>query len=210
MEEILRNMIPSIEPELLEEIKQIASISTFPPNTSILEEGAYIKVIPLVVKGQMKVFKESEDKELLLYYISPNESCYMSMTACLMNEASKVKAVTEEETEALLIPTQHVRRWMQNYPSWTNFIINLSKDRFEELLNTIDQISFGKLDVRLIKYLKEKAQTIGSNQLKITHQQIANELGSAREVISRLLKKMESEGEVSLARGVVDISSLLK
>ncbi len=208
MEEILRKTIPFIEPELLEDIKQLAFKKTFPAGTSILEDGDYIKVIPLVISGKVKVFKESNEKELLLYYICPNESCYMSMTACLLNETSKVKAVTEEETTALLIQTQHVTQWMRKYPSWTNFVINLSKTRFLELLNTIEQISFGKLDNRLISYLTEKAKANASSQLKITHQQIANELGSAREVVSRLLKKLEQDGRVLLSRGVIDVSHL--
>lgn len=209
MEEILKRTIPFIEPDLLSEIKEVAVVQTFEANTPILNDGSYIKVIPIVVSGQVKVYRQIEDRELLLYYIEPAQSCFMSVSACIMNQKSKVIAVTETETKLILIPMQYVAKWMGKYPRWTNFVMQLSNMRFEELLSTIDNVTFGKLDTRLVNYLLNKAKKTNTTILKTTHQTIANELGSAREVISRLLKQLERDGKVVLSRGTVDIAKLV-
>lgn len=208
MDEFLKKAIPLIEPALLNEIKAVATIKIFDSNTPILNDGSYVKVIPIVIRGQVKIYREIDDKELLLYYVEPAQSCYMSVSACVMNQKSKVRGVTETETELILIPTTDVTTWMNKYPSWVSFIMELSNMRFEELLATIDAVSFSKLDTRLMSYLTEKAQKLNTTTLKITHQLIANELGSAREVISRLLKQLENEGKITLSRGTVDVSQL--
>ncbi|MBL4593478.1 MAG: Crp/Fnr family transcriptional regulator [Flavobacteriales bacterium] len=209
MDEVLKKTIPFIESDLLNEIKEVATIQTFDADTPILNDGSYIKVIPIVVSGQVKVYREIEDRELLLYYIEPAQSCFMSVSACVMNEKSKVRAITETETELILIPTQYVITWLNKYPRWVNFVIQLSNVRFEELLKTIDDVTFGKLDVRLVNYLVEKSKKSNSDIIKITHQLIADELGSAREVISRLLKQLENDGKVVLSRGAIDVSELI-
>jgi len=209
MDEILKSAIPLIEPNLLKEIKEVAIVKTFETNTPILNDDSYIKVIPIVVSGQVKVYRQIEDKELLLYYIEPTQSCFMSVSACIMNQKSKVRAVTETETTLILIPTQYVANWMNKYPKWVNFVMQLSNMRFEELLDTIDKVTFGKLDTRLVSYLIEKSKKTNTTTLKITHQIIAEELGSAREVISRLLKQLEKDGRVNLSRGFINTSTLI-
>jgi CRP/FNR family transcriptional regulator, anaerobic regulatory protein len=209
MDEILKQAIPFIEPDLLKEIKEVSIVKTFDAETPILNDGAYIKVIPIVISGQVKVYREIGERELLLYYIEPSQSCFMSVSACIMNEKSKVRAITEIETEIILIPTQYVTSWMNKYPKWVNFVMQLSNTRFEELLETIDDVSFGKLDTRLNNYLIQRITKINSTTLKITHQQIANELGTAREVISRLLKQLENEKRVILFRGHIEIIDLV-
>lgn len=209
MDEILKKTIPLIEPELLEEIKKVATIKTFKANTPILNDGSYVKVIPIVIKGQVKIYREVDDRELLLYYINSAQSCFMSVSACIMNEVSKIRAITETETELILIPTKCVVSWMSKYPCWVNFVMQLSNMRFEELLETIDKVAFGKLDVRLLNYLVKKSEKSNSTTLKITHQIIAEELGSAREVISRLLKQLENDDKVTLSRGSIDVSNLV-
>lgn len=210
MEKILRTTIPFISNALIDEIKQVAVLKTFAAATPILSDGVYVKMIPIVLSGQVKVYREADVKELLLYYILPCESCFMSVSACVMNTKSKVQAITEVETELLLIPAQYVNLWMQKYPEWVNFIMQLSMHRFDELLETVDAISFSNLDERLLRFLNDKAKHLANNQIEITHQQIANELGSAREVISRLLKKLEIQDKIELHRGIIKLKKPLE
>lgn len=190
----MSNALSKLNPELWNKIQEDSVEKTIPKNTEILREGQYIKVIPLVLSGLIKVYTRYEDRELLLYYIQPEESCIMSFSASLSNDPSQVYAVTEEDTVAMLIPVQKVAKWMDQYPSINNLFFNQYKQRYSELLNTIQHILFNRLDKRLYEHLRVKAELKHQNPIKISHQQLANELGTVREVVSRVVKKLESEG----------------
>lgn len=182
--------------ELITKIKELGQIKEVPSDTEIIREGQYVKVIPIVTKGLIKVFTRHDDKDLLLYYIRPNESCVMSFASGLKNEPSKVFAVTEEDTTALLLPVDKVNQWTKHFPDINTFFFQQYNLRYSELLDTIHHVLFDKMDKRLHDYLQEKVNVTNSNPLQISHRQIANELGTAREVISRVMKKLEGEGKV--------------
>ncbi|MGE0770531.1 MAG: Crp/Fnr family transcriptional regulator [Cyclobacteriaceae bacterium] len=182
--------------ELVLELETFASTKELDGGTEVLREGQYVKVIPVVLDGLIKVFTRSEDRDLLLYYIQPGESCVMSFAAGMKNEPSKIFAVTEETTRILLLPTEKVGAWGRLYPEINNLFFQQYNLRYTELLDTINQVLFQRLDQRLYDFLKERVAVTGRNPLPLSHQQIANELGTAREVISRVMKKLEAEGKV--------------
>jgi len=191
-------------PELKKELETISSIVTFKAGTIILKEGSYIKVIPLMIKGLAKVFKEEENgQEVLLYYIKSGESCVMSVTTMLRNEASKVKAIIEEDSEILVIPSKKAMEIAKKYPQWNEFIYELFDLKFQELLDVIKILTFSNKETRLIEYLKKQASLKNNTTIYSTHQQIADDLGSSREVISRLLKKLENDGHIKLKHGEI-------
>lgn len=197
--------IPGISAELLSEIKDRAIEKTVPENTVILKEGQYIKVIPLVLEGLLKVYTQYQEKELLLYYIQPNESCVMSFSSGLKNEPSKIYAMTEEETHMLLLPVDDVMRWTKNFPDFNSLFFSQFNLRYSDLLETINQLLFDKMDKRLLDYLQQKVKMTQKNPLKISHRQIAAELGTAREVISRVMKKLETDGRVRQIGNSVEV-----
>lgn len=194
-------------PALKQELIAISSLHTFKEGTVILKQGSYIKVIPLMLSGLAKVFKEEPENgnEVLLYYIKPGESCVMSMTTLLHNTTSKVKAIVEEEAEVVLIPADKALAIAKKYPKWNEFIYDLFNLKFDELLKVIEILTFSNKDVRLLEYLKKEASLKNTNTLHTTHQHIAYDLGSSREVISRLLKKLSVEGLVKLGQGSVTL-----
>lgn len=190
---LLKDFLPQLNPALRAGFAEHGLHETFPAETELLREGQYVKVVPLVIKGLLKVFTRYEDRELLLYYIQPGESCIMSFSASLENSPSKIYASTEEETELLLLPVDRVANWRREYPDINTLFFNQFTARYSELLDTIHHLLFDQLDVRLINYLKEKVRLTRENPIKITHKQIATELGTSREVISRLIKKLEKD-----------------
>ncbi len=194
-------------PKLKEELLTICNIQTFNAGTVILNEGAYIKAIPLIISGLVKVFKAepTNGNEVLLYYIKPGESCVMSVTTLIRNQTSRVKAIVEEHAEIVIIPADKIMNIAKSYPQWNEFIYDLFNLKFEELLHVVEILTFSKKETRLFEYLKKEAQLKNSNILHTTHQHIAYDLGSSREVISRLLKKLENEGVLQLKQGIVEL-----
>ena len=185
-----------LSPNLIREIVTVSDIVDLPKDMEILREGQYVKVIPIIIEGLIKVFTRHEDKELLLYYIKPNESCIMSFSASLKNEPSQVFAITEEDTQALLLPVDHVSKWIKDFPDINTLFFQQYNLRYSELLDTIHHVLFNKMDKRLHDYLIEKVKLTNKNPLKISHRQIANDLGTAREVVSRVMKKLEIENKL--------------
>lgn len=179
--------------DLLAELLSVSTVKTFDSNTELVREGQYIKFIPIVLNGLVKVYTQIERKELLLYYIKPEESCIMSFSSSLNNEKSKIFAITQEECEILLIPSDNMAKWVTQYPTINKLFYHQYDLRYAELVDTIHQMLYYKLDKRLLDYLKEKVEITGKNPIKISHKEIANDLGTAREVISRLVKKMEKQ-----------------
>lgn len=192
----VKEIFPNLSQQLASEIMAKSSIVDIPENIEVMREGQYVKAVPIVTGGLVRVYTRNDDKELLLYYIQPGESCIMSFDACLKNVPSKVYASTEKDSKVLLMPTDHVFRWMKEYPEFNSLFFIQYNLRYTELLNMINQLLFEKMDVRLLDYLKAKMKINGKNPIKISHRQIANDLGTAREVVSRVMKKLEHEGKV--------------
>lgn len=193
-------------PELKEKLYQNSIIKEFKEGDTVLREHSNIQSIPIVTKGSIKVLRTDDDeKEILLYYIKPGESCIMSFLGGLHQDTSKVKAIVEEDAEILFIPIDKVVLLMKEYPQWLEYIFRLYHKRFEELLEVVNAIAFKKVDERLLLLLNKKEELTKSKIIQITHEQLANELGTARVVVSRLLKQLEDEGKLKLGRNKITL-----
>lgn len=191
-------------PELIEKLYQNSILKQYKAGSIILNENSYIRSIPIVIKGSMKVIRTEEDgREILLYYIKAGESCIMSFLGGMHNETSKVKAEVEEDADILFLPIDKVSLFIKEYPQWLDYIFRLYHKRFEELLEIVNAIAFKRVDERLLNLLNKKAELTNNNTIAITHEQLANELGTARVVISRLLKQLEDQGTVQLGRNKI-------
>ena len=171
-----------------------------------MDYGKYIRMMPMVIRGTIKVLRKDEnDKEILLYYLSNDESCSMAYSCCMEAKKSEVKAIAEDDVELLAIPHNKLDEWLCKYPSWKNYIMRSFNERFLELLKSIESIAFHKLDERLVAYLKEKKRLSGSSVIKGSHYLIADELATSRVVVSRLLKQLENDGKVILYRNEIKL-----
>ena len=189
-------------------LKNYGITRSFKAGDEIVSEDAPIHSIPIVLKGSLKVMQSDDEfREMVMYYLQPGETCVMSFLAALYNDTSKVKAVAEEDTEVVFIQIGKMRELMSKDPKWLNYVFQIYHKRFEELLDVVNAIAFKKMDERLLQFLKKKAEVSGSKDIKMTHEQLGQELGTAREVISRLLKQMESEGLVELGRNRITITT---
>lgn len=194
------------EKELLHELDEIGKIVNLNAGDVIIDTGQYIKFIPILLSGTIKIIRQDDEGgEILLYYVGSNETCAMSLTCCLAHQKSRIKAIAEEDISMITIPVILMEEWMVKYPSWKNYVMQTYSARFDELLKTIDGIAFHKVDERLEKYLKDKAAVNGNSILNVNHQQIAEELNSSREVISRLLKQLEHNGSIKLGRNKIEL-----
>jgi CRP/FNR family transcriptional regulator, anaerobic regulatory protein len=194
------------EPALVKEMHESAEIRNFKEGDVIIEYGKYIRMMPLIISGTVKVLRMDETgKEILLYYLSNNESCSMAYSCCMEAKKSEVKAIAEDDVELLSIPLNKLDEWLCKYPGWKNYIMRSFNERFLELLKSIETIAFHKLDDRLIAYLKEKQRLSGSSIIKVSHYQIADELATSRVVISRLLKQLENDKKIILYRNEIKI-----
>jgi len=192
----------SFEQALLDELNELEVIE-IQAGTVVLKENEYIKVIPIVLEGSIKLHKlDQTGREIIFYHIEPGESCILSITSCLNNKESQAEAVIEKETRIIVVEADRVRSWMDEFSSWRKFVVKLYYYRMAELMTLVDLVLFKSVDTRLIQHLKDHAV---NNELETTHKQLAGELGTAREVISRLLKQMEKESLISLERGKIKI-----
>jgi CRP/FNR family transcriptional regulator len=193
-------------PKLIEQLKSIGFNKSFKDGEVILNEHAYIKAIPIVTSGAIRVMRTDDDyREILLYYINAGESCIMSFLGGIHEDTSKVKAIAEGDTEILFIPMDKVFYLLKDSPEWLDYIFKLYHKRFEELLDVVNAIAFKKLDERLLDFIKKKVGLTHNNVLQITHEQLANELGTVRVVVSRILKQLENEGEIELGRNKITL-----
>ena len=208
--EKIKTIYSFLEESLLEEISTIGIPKTFQPNEVIIREGQFIKSFPLVINGLIRVTRNNDDgNELLLYFLKQNEVCAMSLTCCMANSTSNVTAVAEEETKVIMLPVEMLDSWMGKYPGWKQFVMQTFQSRFRELIDTIDSIAFLKLDDRLVRYFTDRHKKTGTTTLSETHQDLALRLNTSREVVSRLLKKLEKEGKVKLSRNFIDFTNLV-
>ena len=198
------------EPALIREINQFGETKYFKEGDTIMDYGKYIRMMPLIIKGTIKVFRmDDSGKEILLYYLSSNESCSMAYSCCMEARKSEVKAIAEEDVELIAIPHIKLDEWLCKYPSWKNYIMRSFNERFLELLKSIESIAFHKSGERLISYLKEKQRLFGSSVIKASHYIIADELATSRVVVSRLLKQLENDGKILLYRNEIKILKAL-
>lgn len=206
MEELQQIAEFKSSPELVEKLQQYSIEKDYKSGDVILNENAHIRSIPIVTKGTLKVIRTEEDgREILLYYIKAGESCIMSFLGGLHNDTSKVKAEVEEDATILFLPVDKVALFIKEYPQWLEYIFRLYHKRFEELLEIVNAIAFKKVDERMLDLLHKKTELTGNNTLNITHEQLANELGTARVVVSRLLKQLEEIGKVKLGRNKITL-----
>ncbi|NOR75135.1 MAG: helix-turn-helix domain-containing protein [Draconibacterium sp.] len=204
------NQYNFLEKDLQNEILEIGIHKTFQSNEFLIREGQFISSFPLVLKGLIRISRTNDDgNELLLYYLKGNEVCAMSLTCCMTNVTSNINAVTEEPTEVVMLPVELLDSWISKYPSWKQFVMQTFQNRFRELLDTVDSIAFMKLDERLIKHFIDRNQNSGATTFTGTHQDLALQLNTSREVISRLLKKLEKDGRIKLSRNFINFSDLL-
>ena len=201
-----KQLFPQFEPGLIEIIEKEAVQRSYNAGDIIMRTGQYIKSTALVLEGRIKIYRENQDGgEFLMYYLEPGQACAVSMICALQSETSEIMAKAEEDTEVLMIPVQLMDDLMNKYKSWYQFVIQTYRSRFDELLSVVDNIAFHNMDERLEFYLKRHADKTGKKVMEVSHQQIADDLNSSREVISRLLKKMEQRNLVKLHRNMIEL-----
>ena len=209
IKELLHDRFPAFESGLIDILSEIGSLKTFQEGDELMRTGQYIKSTMLIVDGMVKLYREGEDGgEFFVYYIEPGNACALSMVCASQQKTSEVMAKAMTDTSVILVPIDKMDALMLEYRSWYYFVIETYRTRFEELLTVIDAIAFKAMDERLEFYLKKQAETLDSKILSVTHQDIADDLSTSREVISRLLKKMEQKGMLELHRNQIDLRLL--
>ncbi len=208
-QEVFENLYGGFESELKDEMIKTSEILQFKEGDQLMRTGQYFKSTMLLVEGLVKVYREDDEgHEFFMYYLEPGNACALSMVCAIKQETSQIMAKAVKDTEVIAIPLKYMDQWMAKYKTWYHFVLETYRTRFEEILLTLDHIAFRAMDERLEFYLKRHQDTLKSNTIEINHQQIADELNSSREVISRLLKKMEQLGKLKLNRNSIEIISL--
>ncbi|MBC9929078.1 Crp/Fnr family transcriptional regulator [Chitinophaga qingshengii] len=202
----LNTHFPVLDKALKDHLSEIGTLQEVPAGTVLLQQGQYIKYTVLVLEGRIKLYREGEDLgEFFMYYLEPGDACAISMVCVASGKASEVMAKAVEDSVVLMIPVYHMEALMKDYKSWYQFVIESYRRRFEEVLNVLDSTVFKNMDERLLSYIRSQATKLGTRELKLTHQEIATDLHSSREVVSRLLKKMEQKGIVKLNRNSIEV-----
>ena len=197
------------EDALLDEINQFGTYKDVPEGYKLIEIGQYIKSMPLLISGAIKIMRDDDDgDELLLYFLESGDTCAMTLTCCLGTTKSEIRAIAELPTKLIMIPIEKMEEWTGKYKSWRNFVFESYHTRLMEMLETVDSIAFLKMDERLLKYLRDKSKINNDDTIFSTHQEIAYELHTSRVVISRLLKKLENQEKIKLNRNNIKIISL--
>ena len=200
----LASVFPSLDADLISELEEKTSVNNFIAGETLLKKGQYFRSALIVLEGLVKIYREDDEgKEFFIYYLEPGQACALSIVCASRQETSEIMAVAMKNTEVLTIPFAVMNEWMTKYKSWNNFVLSTYRQRFEELLITLDSVAFRNMDERLEFYLKRQAEKLGNN-LQLTHQQIAEDLNSSREVISRLLKNMEKNKRLVLNRSSIE------
>ena len=211
MEELVKKRFPFFESELRDAIVETGTLRDFDPDEELIREDQYIRSFPIVISGMIKVCRTDDSgNELLLYYLRPGEVCTVSLICCMDRTTSRVKAISEEATTAILVPVELLDSWMSRFQTWKEYVMRSMQMRFDELLNVLDSIAFLKLDQRLEKFFTDRYKNTGSSEYEGSHQDIALAMNTSREVVSRLLKQMEKNGLIRLYRGRIDYSSIVR
>jgi CRP/FNR family transcriptional regulator, anaerobic regulatory protein len=195
---LLRKALGALDGSLIQAMIDKGRQVEVPAGVELLREGAYVKELPVVVEGLVRVYIGHEEKELLLYYIQPAESCVMSFSALLGRSPSRINAVTERPTQLLLVPEAEVRGWLRDHPAFAELMFKLYNERYADMLHTVEQVAFGDLPTRLLDHLRRMAEVNDTDWSDVRHSKLAQELGSAREVITRTLKKLERDGRLEV------------
>ncbi len=205
--EELKNSLPGFtDPKLLEKLIEKGQIMRLEPGKILMEPGKFVKMVPIVLEGSIKIMRMDEDgKELFLYYLDAGETCALSLTCCSAARPSEIKAVVEEPTLLIGVPINVHEQLTDEFKQWKDFVSSTYQNRFQELLIALDAVAFRRMDERLMRYIVTKMKQHKTNELHTTHQEIANELGTSREVISRLLKQLEKKKWIELGRNVIYI-----
>jgi CRP/FNR family transcriptional regulator len=210
MKELLKtNYGYLFEDALLEEINKVGELKHIKAGEKLIEIGDYIRSMPLLVSGAIKILREDNNgDELILYFLERGDTCAMTLSCCMGQSKSEIRAVAETDAEIIMIPVQKMDEWMRTYRSWQSFILQSYHNRMSELLEAVDTIAFLKMDERLLKYLRDKAMVNHNDEIQVTHQQIAHDLHTSRVVISRLLKSLEHSGAIILHRNNIKVLKL--
>lgn len=196
---MVKKMFPSFEKELIDEICGNATLKTFREGDLLMKTGQYFRSVIIVASGLVKVFREDEEgNEYFMYYLQPGQACALSMICAARHQASELKAAAASDAEVITVPLTYMDKWMITYKTWYYFVLESYRNRFQELLTTIDHVVFRNMDERLLFYLKKQQETTGSDIMFVNHTLIAQELNSSREVISRLMKKISENGMIRL------------
>lgn len=197
------------EEKLIEEISQVATLKNFNEGDVLIDFGDYIKKMPLLIHGAIKILREDFDEgELLLYFIEKGDTCAMTMACCLGDTKSEIRAVAETNGQLVMIPVSKMEEWLGKYKSWRNYVFNSYNNRLKEMLTAIDNLAFMNMDERLLNYLSEKSIVNKTKDIKSTHQEIAFDLHTSRVVVSRLLKALENEGRIRLHRASIELLNI--
>lgn len=208
IEKQLQECLPIDDRQLITKIAAAGQIMSLKQGTVILDYNQYIKLVPIVLDGVIKITQQGSNGDILLYYLTAGNTCPTAFTCCRLDKQSDVRAVAEEDAVILAIPVKYLDEWSRDHVTWKNFMMHSYNIRFRELLHTIDAIAFSKLDERLVNYLQRKVDLTGKKTLHIKHKEIAEDLNTTREAISRLLKKMEKLDYLSLSRNYILIKDL--
>jgi CRP/FNR family transcriptional regulator len=207
--DLAKNFGYLFEEDLINEISKIGVSKSFSVDTNIIEIGDYIKSMPLILTGAIKIIREDEKgEELILYYLEKGDTCAMTLSCCMGQTKSKIRAVAETDVTLLMLPKENMTKWLGTYKTWQAFILQSYHNRMDELLDAVDTIAFLKMDERIFKYLKDKAMVNNNDELSTTHKQISEDLHTSRVVVSRLLKKLENEKKIQLFRNSIKVLQL--
>jgi CRP/FNR family transcriptional regulator len=209
IDDLQRNYGYLFEDELLQEINKVGTYKDIPQGYKLIEIGDYIKSMPLLISGAIKIMREDDDgDELVLYFIEQGDTCAMTLSCCIGNSKSEIRAVAETDARLIMIPVQKMEEWLGKYKSWQRFILQSYHDRMTELLEAVNSIAFLKMDERLFKHLKDKAMVNHNETIQVTHQELARDLHTSRVVVSRLLKSLENSGKIELHRNNIKVLEL--
>lgn len=193
------------EPGFKDELLQHGQLLSFNKGDIIVRDGQYVKFLPIVLKGAIRVFQQNEDREILLYYVKAEETCTMSLAAAYFNNKSTSHGVVTEPTEVLIFPAGLIEQWQLKYPSWNKYVMQMFRTRYDQLINSFQGVAFEHIDVRVLEYLKNTSRKEDSKFVTLSHQQLADELGTTRVVISRILKEYERQKKIKLFRGRIEL-----
>lgn len=208
-EEKIKELFPSFEPELVDSMSENADIKEFQAGQLMMKTGQNIRSTMLITRGLVKIFREDADgNEFFMYYLQPGQACALSMICATRQETSQIMARAMTDAESISIPLEYMDKWMTQYKSWYHFVLESYRSRFEELLITVDHIAFRNMDERLLFYLKKQKETVKSNRLYLSNTEIASDLNSSREVISRLMKKLADRQLIRIDRNCIEILKL--
>jgi CRP/FNR family transcriptional regulator len=196
------------EPEFRDELLMHGQVVSFKKGDVIVKDGQYVKFLPIVLKGAIRVYQQKEDREILLYYVKAEETCTMSLAAAYFNNKSSSHGVVTEPTDVLIFPADLVHSWQLKYPSWNKYVMHMFRSRYDQLISSFEGMAFDHIPDRVLAYLQQKKATEENTVIHISHQQLAKELGTTRVVISRILKQFEKEKKLKLSRGSIELASV--